>query len=134
MKKSKIRIILSVISIILAIVIVFLCASCSCGNNEGDSSIVQSSKSIVLGGDRRYKAVETNEYFMKDGKSDYRIVIPVDAKEMETMAAEELVYFIKEATGVKINITSEISETAGESSLKMAYILHTGYLQRYAQR
>lgn len=113
MKKSKIRIILSVISIILAIGIFFLCASCSCRNNEGDSSLVQSSKSIVLGGDRRYKAVETNEYFMKDGKSDYRIVIPVDAKEMETMAAEELVYFIKEATGVKINITSEISETMG---------------------
>ena len=92
----------------------------SCGGSDknpsdsGQGGTAETSpKSIVLGGERRYSAVETEEYFIKDGRSDYKIVLPAEAEEMERMAAEELVYFIKEATGIQMPIVDDAAANAG---------------------
>ncbi|MBQ8658366.1 MAG: DUF4838 domain-containing protein [Clostridia bacterium] len=78
------------------------------GSNPGVEEPAETAdKSIVLGGQRRYSAVETDKYFMQNGKSDYKIVIPTAAKEMEATAADELVSFIEEATGFTMEIITD---------------------------
>lgn len=54
---------------------------------------------------------ETEIDFIKDGKSDYIIVIPNGATENETFAANELQYFIQGATGAKLPVISEKDAT-----------------------
>lgn len=51
--------------------------------------------------------VETDYYLVKDGKTDYTIVLPKDCDKNISFAAEELVQFFKEATGIKISVKSD---------------------------
>ncbi|MBR5528913.1 MAG: DUF4838 domain-containing protein [Oscillospiraceae bacterium] len=45
--------------------------------------------------------------FLKDGKSDYVIVIPDEADEYETVGAEDLQLFVEKASGAKLEIVAE---------------------------
>lgn len=58
----------------------------------------------------RQEIPETDIDFVKDGKSEYIIVCPKEATDNELFAAEELQYFIEEATGVKLSIATESDE------------------------
>lgn len=51
--------------------------------------------------------VVSNKYVVRNGMSDYYIVLPENAMEKETFAATEFAYIIKEATGASIPVISE---------------------------
>lgn len=51
--------------------------------------------------------VVSNKYIVRNGMSDYYIVLPENAMEKETFAATEFAYIIKEATGASIPVISE---------------------------
>lgn len=50
--------------------------------------------------------------FLSEGASDYKIVLPEKADENEQFAADELQYFIKQASGAKLEIIIEGAELA----------------------
>lgn len=50
---------------------------------------------------------ETDIVFVKDGSSDFAIVVPTSATYREQTAAEEIQYFVEKATGAKLTILSE---------------------------
>ena len=50
------------------------------------------------------------DYIIKDGKTDYKILIPVKAEEDEISAANELQFFIKESTAVLLEITDKSTD------------------------
>ena len=52
-------------------------------------------------------------YVVRRGKSDYKIVIPAAAEAPEKSAARELQYFFEEATGVQLPIISDREASAG---------------------
>lgn len=65
---------------------------------------------------------ETDIDFIKDGDSDYQIVIPENASENEQFAAEEIQYFTKEASGVELAI---VRETASLGEGKYIFVGNT---------
>ena len=55
--------------------------------------------------------VETDKPFIKNGRSDYKIVVPDEALEREWFAASELQYFLEKATDYRMEIVTESSLT-----------------------
>ena len=49
----------------------------------------------------------TGNYLVRDGKSDYTIVVPAEAQTVETNAANELAQYLSQTTGVKPKIVSD---------------------------
>ena len=66
------------------------------GNNAsgGDGSVTMREQ-IYTGGVHVYDYVETDKYVVKNGQSDYKIVISATANDRERLAAKELVLFLK---------------------------------------
>ncbi|MDR3317912.1 MAG: DUF4838 domain-containing protein [Clostridiales bacterium] len=58
-----------------------------------------------------YNITETSDYIMRNGYTDYKIVIPVNADSRETLAAEEFKSFFKEATFVTLEIITDAAAT-----------------------
>lgn len=89
---------------------------CLCMGTIGGCS---SAKSEVLQEQKKQnaKTVTFTEYdFIKEGTSDYSIVISDSATENENFAAEEIQYFTEQATGAKLAIVKE-SEFKGEAGM-----------------
>lgn len=57
---------------------------------------------------------ETGDYIVKDGKTDYKIVLSQSPLAMESYAANELQTIFLEATGIKLPIVSEQTVTASD--------------------
>ena len=49
----------------------------------------------------------TSTVLVDNGRSDYVIVIPANSSKAESFAAQELQYFLKESTGVELQITTD---------------------------
>ena len=79
--------------ILLLLVTVMLFSSTACGKNNGSEN-----NNVVK---------ETSDFFFKDGKSDYSIVIPKDADSLEITASRELKNFVEEATGFALPIITD---------------------------
>ena len=50
---------------------------------------------------------DTNNFLVKNGKSDYKILIIQTPSDLEKEAANELVLFLKKATGVELEIIND---------------------------
>ncbi len=103
----KNKTLIKIVSILLATSVVFSSA-CSCGDNADNSN-----KTATYRGTHVYNNTETSEYLVKDGKTDYKILIPENASETLSNAAQELNLFFNQATG--INLTTV---TAAEANGK----------------
>ena len=57
-----------------------------------------------------------DEYLVRSGKSDYKVVIGKNASKTEKYAAEELSYFIEKSTGVKLPIVTDDTVTHDNSA------------------
>ena len=59
-----------------------------------------------------YEVKETNEYIIKDGKSDYVVIFPSEkTKRFTTDAVSELLTFFEQATGVALKSSSDVGLT-----------------------
>ena len=118
----------------LLLVLMLFASLTACGGNKGDSNgdggSEQESVSVPeqpekennrYNGDsgkwtatHRFERNELSEYIVKDGKSDYKILVP-ELTTYTTFARDELVRFFKEATGVTLETVSDdsITHTAG---------------------
>lgn len=59
----------------------------------------------------------TGEYFVKDGKTDYKIVIPSEPSQEEEVAASELAYFFNQATNLSLEIEEDGEPYAAEACI-----------------
>ena len=79
---------------------------------------------LMLGGEP-VSVADSKEYLVKDGASDYKIVISANASKTEKYAAEELRYFIEKSTAVKLPIDSDAN-----GRTERAFIGGKGYKNR----
>ncbi len=64
--------------------------------------------------DNPSKVEETDYPFIVNGTTPYRVVIPEDAEENVVLARDELLYFVKEATGINLTVISDTGLTWSE--------------------
>ncbi|MBQ8658348.1 MAG: DUF4838 domain-containing protein [Clostridia bacterium] len=83
-------------------------------SSDGGSS--SSVEKVFDDGIHSYKIGETNFDMVKNGSSEYKIVLPNGASETLNFAATELQLFFKEATGVTLPIVSDASVTYSQSA------------------
>ena len=58
-----------------------------------------------------YDKTKTSQYVVKNGVTNYKILLPQDPNSYEEYAAQELQYFFKESTGCTLSIETEVDGT-----------------------
>lgn len=94
--------------IIIILVAVFVLTGCGVSNEAFSPSVPRT----TTGGVHSHKATETSGYIVKDGKTDYKILLASDADSYDVTAANELTKFFYEGTGIELET---VEETAGIS-------------------
>lgn len=85
-------------TIFLVLIIAFTTVACNIGNNsEGEIN--------------NNEVVKTDKYLLKDGRSDYVVVLPNNSNSMENTAAEEFVSIFNESTGYTLQIIKDTGLT-----------------------
>lgn len=87
--------------------------STGCGGNESDKETASVKPTKI--GDEPISFEDGDEYLVKDGKSDYKIVVSADATKVEKYAAEELQYFVEKSTAVKLPIATDGEVSHGDN-------------------
>ena len=93
-----------------------MCASALFGCNT------QTNNSTENPGYQAYAGVDMDSpisKFVVNNQSSYKIVIPTEASECEEYSASELQDFVKQATGVKIEIVSDKSVKLGDRCISL---------------
>lgn len=100
-----------IFSILLAVACACACLV-GCKGEEGDQPPLEPAreKYEYTGGVHQLTAVATGEYMIKDGKTDYKILMPADADSYLFVAESEIKYFFEEATGVLLETVIEPKE------------------------
>lgn len=65
------------------------------------------------------KPEKTAFNLIEAGKTSYKIVLPAEATEMLNFAAEELQYFLKEATGVTVEVVADTQVSGKENMISL---------------
>ncbi len=120
MKKQKI------LSILLALSVITM-AGCRGGSNSSQSSDEDSS-SADTGIGEEIQGVN----IVKDGTSEYKIVIPLAANGPETTASQELQELIAESTGVTIEIITD-AQAVYTDTAKYLWIGNTNAAEDYVE-
>lgn len=86
-----------IVSILLCLLLIFSAVGCqkAGGNDDGDDK------------NQQVQLALTDNYLVKDGKSDYKIVYPADASQKVAFAVSELQNFFREATGVNLSAIND---------------------------
>lgn len=96
----------------VAILFATLLAVFAVGCDNGENNVDPSSKDFGL---HQKLSTETDDYILKDGKTDYTVVVPEDAGATVLLAKDELLRFFKEATGVSLAWKTDVGLTYQES-------------------
>ena len=81
------------------------CLFTSCGQSAQKEE--NEEKKNLYTGTHIYTAIETNKYLVKDGQTDYVLVIPKEASAKERTAREEFSYFFKNATNIELEVYND---------------------------
>ena len=98
---------------------------------KGDGSVTMREQ-VFTGGVHVYDYVETDKYVVKNGQSDYKIIVPATANDRELLAAKELVLFFEEATGVTLPIVSDTALAYDENNQVICLGKNVYYQSAYA--
>ena len=105
-----------ILSLVLALL--FLLSGCNgSGSGENPDGIEYQEAKAYEGGLHQISATKTEDYLIREGRSDYVIVIPDQRDSTLYGAAGELQDLLNQATGATLNIVSE-----SEMSLSAKYI------------
>ena len=69
----------------------------------------------VYNGTHIYTATDTNEYLVKAGQTDYKLVVPVESTATQSIASEEFVHLFKKATNITLEIVMDDAVTSADS-------------------
>ena len=114
------------INVISLLLTAFMLTSVACDNGDKNSTVetIENTNSEKISwneGTHDFTAVDTDEYLVQNGQTEYKLVYPSDAvnSEQMKMARKEFFYFFKEATGINI---VEISDNNLTHSASNKYI------------
>lgn len=95
-------------SIILSLVLALVCAFSACtdkgnGTNDGHhNDTAYNERGDYTGGTHRFNVSARSSYILKDGVTDYKVVVAATAKKDELSAVSEFTRLFREATGVTL--------------------------------
>ncbi len=100
MKRMK-----NIATILLAILLLGCSTACSCKKEKpvDNTQAVNPNHSVTV--------TETDDYLVRNGRSDYKILLPENPSEVLEFAAQELNYFYKETTGASLEIVNDTMQT-----------------------
>ena len=106
----------SITAFIIVAILAFSIVGCNKTDNSGSDSVnVSDSGGVeptVENENHRFSYKETNEYLIKNGTTEYKIVIPSENVSAElNIARDELVRLFKEATGVTLETISDAGKS-----------------------
>lgn len=108
------KIIHKLFSVFLGGIVLFSTVACDKNFNGGNNTnngggSVTMREQIYKDGVHVYDYTETDKYVVQNGQSDYKVVLSANPSSREKLAADELVFFFEEATGVILPIVSDSS-------------------------
>ena len=111
---------LSLFSIFMALVVLFSCFLVGCTKDGGTSGSGESTSWFTPKGVHDRKVKITNDYLVSNNTTQYKIVVPSDAKDYDLLAAEVINEFMFEAVGVTFPIvTDDVYSNADKESLSL---------------
>lgn len=109
--KNKITGIL--IALCIALSIVFSgCSDCSGCDKKEEVAVVSG---VEYKGVHELNATETNEWLVKDGKTDYVVVVPSETSATINVAKDEFIDLFRMATGITLSIVKDAGLTHTEN-------------------
>lgn len=110
MKKFATKLLCLVIALAMSLTLV-ACNDNSDKGDGGDDDSTSQTTGFYNQNEKEEVSVMSDVKFIDGGRSDYKIVIPASKAALmqseEEFAAEEIQYFVKDATGVKLDIISD---------------------------
>ena len=116
------KIINKICSGFLCLTVLFSVAGCGERSNSGGNGSngvagsVTMREQIYTDGVHVYDYAETDKYVVQNGQSDYKIVLSANPSSKEKLAADELVLFFEEATGVILPVVSDSTIVYNENN------------------
>mgnify|MGYP000802591169 CR=1 FL=1 len=107
----------SITAFVIVAILAFSIVGCKKTDNSGSDSVNVSNSDggtepTVENENHRFSYKETNEYLIKNGTTEYKIVIPSENVSAElNIARDELVRLFKEATGVTLETISDAGKS-----------------------
>ncbi len=110
----------SIISLLLALTLLF--GVTGCNKNDGDKEQgalitsdtvgeLNSDNRVLYNGTHQISVTDTDKYLVKDGASDYVVVIPQGAGSILVDGKNDLLILFKKATGVSLAVKTDVSVT-----------------------
>ena len=91
-------------------------SSCKKPDNGGSAVTIGDRDPMhTYNGTHIYTATETNEYLVKGGKTEYKLVIPASASKTLGIAQKEFSDLFKDATGINIEVKTDTEVTDASS-------------------
>lgn len=98
---------------------------CKKKNSEGETPYTEPTKYTYTDGVHDYTApVVSDKYIVKNGATDYKILMPKDTTDNLRVARDELIFFFKEATGITLSF--EIEDEQGKTHSETAKYISIG--------
>lgn len=91
---------------LMAIVLCFTAFS-GCDCNSGSNGDTDNTNKTIEGTIHDFTMKETDEYLVKNGRTDYALVIAEDANSFDRTGRDEFVTLFKQATGINIRVLQE---------------------------
>lgn len=127
------------LSLALAMLMTFSCLITSC-KEPTESNVPEPEPEVPVEEDTGIELEETGYDIVSDKTTQYSIVIPADASGTLNTAANEMQTFIKEATGVNMNVVTDatVSDSAkvislGDTALAKTNQISTNYAEVEAE-
>ncbi len=98
MKKTFIK----TLSVFLAVISCFCCVACDNTEQECGKTVAKPDDKATYSGTHDFTATETSDYLVKDGKTEYVLVVDSSASGVERTAKDEFKTLFKQATGINI--------------------------------
>ena len=118
MRKKLFR---SILFVLIGLVACCSCVSCkdetaSSGGETGDTSVTR----VSYQGVHEINATETDNYLVRNGKTDYVVVISASASKMISQVKTDFIILFKKATGISLSF--KYDDAVGEFDEKAHYI------------
>ena len=85
------------------------------GAGGGNVQTPEINPEYVYDGTHIYTATDTNDYLVKSGQTDYKLVIPFEAGEAQATATNEFVHLFKKATNISMDVVTDNQVTDADS-------------------
>jgi len=118
-----------IISTLLSLTTLLTFVGCNKGSNpSGEQSSIDALR-VVYNGTHKFNVETTDKDFVKDGKTDYKIVVSSEANTLVANALTEFRYFFEKATGIKLDVVYDNGNMSHNDNQKYISIGETSLLK-----